>query len=596
MLTERGALLGLVLLFAGVSQAAGDPKFYQHIEVADPAAAVEALMDKGWSIRGYPPLSMTTPIDWAADPYDDSNWRYQLNAMYPLAPAFQLLADSYDPGLHAFVRRVFDDWIRFNLDENNENPFQWNDMATGIRATYLAQLIWYERAYGDQQIVARLASAAKRHLEKLTDPTLFAESNHGLFQVVGIAALCADLENDACPKAMAYARERYEWLFRKQFDDEGMHLEHSPEYHLLALNAFHKIERSGLLALSEDDRRLLGLAGYNLQFLIHPDGGFAEIGDTQANSARGAARFSEEARWLITGGREGQEPCFGVRTFPESGYAVGRAMSDEREQSYLLLFAGHHSRVHKHLDSGTFEWSDRGRRLVIDSGKWGYDRSAEREYVLSSRAHNTIEAEEGDYSAGDVPDRLPTLEAWAEDGLQGISVDIMLPRRFLDASWHRMLVLMPGQWLIVDDELADWFGGNHTQWFHFPPDAEVVQTPVGFEVKFPDVRSKLAVFSLDTSAEHVLARGQRQPVMLGWYSSGYHELVPSWQIGFRRSGWPVHGTTVFRWVDDAGAEPAPGPSEVGSAALRNLCWLEGGKRVGVRLLSRKNGWRAVACE
>jgi hypothetical protein len=596
ILTEQTALLGLVLLFAGAIQAAEGPRFYQHVTVSNPAAAVEKLLDEGWSIRGYPPLSMTAPIDWAADPYDDSNWRYQLNAMYPLAPVFQLLAQQYDPALHAFARSVFLDWIAFNLDRDTDHPFRWNDMATGVRASYLAQLLWYEQTYGGEPYLTELTHAAYRHLQELSDPSKLAHSNHALLQLVGIASLCEVLDASECSGPLRYARERYEELFFRQFDVEGMHREHSPEYHLLALKTFDRIEASGLLTLSAKAQKILALARYNLQFLMHPDGGFAEIGDTQAASSRGAASLSEEARWLITSGREGERAYFGVRVFPDSGYGFARLMGEEGWQSYLLLFAGHHSRVHKHQDSGTFEWSDRGRRIVVDSGKWGYDATKERKYVLSSRAHNTIESDGVSYSVGDVPEAPAILDGWTSEHLLGIAAWITLPGRVFDGTFHRALVAWPGEWLVVDDELTQWPGGSHTQWFHFPPEAEVVRTAIGFDVLFPGIPARLSVFSLDPAVEPVAVKGQRRPRLLGWYSPSYHRLVPSWQVGFRGAGWRTHFSTVLRWVDPADDQPTRSSRTVASSALRRLCWSEGSREVGVALVSTGQGWRPQACD
>jgi hypothetical protein len=597
MLTERVVQLGLALLLAGATQAAEGPRFYQHIEVKNPVAAVEKLLDEGWSIRGYPPLSMTTPIDWAADPYHDSNWRYQLNAMYPLAPAFQLLADSYDPGVYAFVRRVFDDWIRFNLDENNENPFRWNDMASGIRATYLAQLIVLEREHGDDKFLSRLLDAAHQHLEELADPKRFSLHNHGLFQVVGIAALCSVISSDDCAEWMKYSVQRYDRLLDHQFDGEGMHLEHSPGYHLLALETFDKIEKSGLLKLSEDGNRRLQRARFNLQFLIHPDGGFAEIGDTEAASARGAARFSQQARWLTSNGAAGVEPLYGVWTFPLSGYAAARQLDRNGLQSYLILFAGHHSRVHKHLDWNTFEWSDRGRRILVDSGKWGYESSDEREYFLSPRAHNTVVTTGVTSSPGDVPPRDAVLEAWEASGVAAIVSDAVLVRKYLNGSFRRMLVMKPGEWLVVADEIQERLPGEQTLWFHFPPDADVSSVATGFQVTFPQNTDRLAVLGVGRGDRKLMARGETEPELLGWHSSGYHQLTPSWQVGFKGTGREVHFITVFRWLKSGQNIQDDAPlSDYRKGGTWRLCWREDKASTGVVVRPTDDGWSVKPCE
>ena len=127
MLTTRtkSLLYTAICLACSSSLADSSPGFYQHLQGSDPHRRVEELLANGWSVRNHAPLPIALPLDWAADPHSDPKWRYQLNAMYPIAPAFQALEDEYRSELHELVRSVFDDWIDFNLNRDIDHAYRW---------------------------------------------------------------------------------------------------------------------------------------------------------------------------------------------------------------------------------------------------------------------------------------------------------------------------------------------------------------------------------------------------------------------------------------------------------------------------------------
>ena len=64
----------------------------------------------------------------------------------------------------------------------------------------------------------------------------------------------------------------------------------------------------------------------------------------------------------------------------------------------VFLMASHHLEAHKHADCLSLIWQDRGETLLIDSGKYGYQRDRMRRYFQSTRAHNTVEVDGRDWS------------------------------------------------------------------------------------------------------------------------------------------------------------------------------------------------------
>jgi hypothetical protein len=76
---------------------------------------------------------------------------------------------------------------------------------------------------------------------------------------------------------------------------------------------------------------------------------------------------------------------------PDSGYYVMRS-SGTSDKATQIIFdaAGPFGGAHGHYDPLNFELWSNGRPLIIDPGPFKYDTSADRTYVRSTRAHNTI--------------------------------------------------------------------------------------------------------------------------------------------------------------------------------------------------------------
>jgi hypothetical protein len=580
----------LLLSWSDSGWADGTPRFYQHLSPEAPGKSARQLETSGWSVRGHPALSMNPPIDWSADPNGDANWRYQLNAMYPLAAAFVFLEWNYDADLHRFVRAVFRDWFEYHIVEDTHHKYRWHDMSTGIRGAYLAQLIHLEREHGSVDNMGWMLEAANLHIEVLSDPAQLAAHNHAIYQLVGIAALCETTELAICVDALSYAQAEFGRIFATQFNAEGMHLEHSPAYHGIAVRVFENIRRSGLLELSDEHELWLTEAEENLQYLLHPDGGFAEVGDTESWQSRTLGRYHEQAEWLVSGGRSGVRPVQGARTFPQSGLVSIRDGGEDLS-SFLFFTAAHHSRVHKHLDTGSFEWSDRGRRILVDSGKWGYDPGPEREYVRSPEAHNVVKTQGVRLSPGHVPAEQASIDVREFDGVYIVRSWLPAPRRLLDAEHLRLLVLRPDTWLIVVDLLKEVLPSNHTQWFQLPPDIEVEQADRGFLFDVAGSRRMrvLPLLQIDSST---VARGE-SPDLLGWYSNRYRELVPAAQIGFQAAGRRVGFATLFRWLSDGtGSLRSEGAFD---GKTLSLCWRAGDRVEGMEMSNLDGDLNVRSC-
>jgi hypothetical protein len=168
---------------------------------------------------------------------------------------------------------------------------------------------------------------------------------------------------------------------------DGGHFERSPMYHALLLHGL--LDLANVLREEDEQRvriveRLPGLLHF-LAALTHPDGEIALFNDAAFEIAPppGALLAYAERLGLRT-------PPAGPASFPKTGYHAWRRGSDALFVDAGLIGPDYLS-THAHGDVFSYELSLDGRRVVVDGGTSTYEAGAERDWVRSTRAHNTVE-------------------------------------------------------------------------------------------------------------------------------------------------------------------------------------------------------------
>jgi hypothetical protein len=95
-------------------------------------------------------------------------------------------------------------------------------------------------------------------------------------------------------------------------------------------------------------------------------------------------------------------PALGARgktkALTDAGYYIARSGDDE-SSNQLIFDAGPTGGIHGHFDLLNFELFGGGRPLIADPGTYIYGDGADRNYVISTRAHNTISVGTGSHAA-----------------------------------------------------------------------------------------------------------------------------------------------------------------------------------------------------
>ena len=546
---------------------------YEQITNLAPTKAVkksDEFLAEGWGRREYEVLDLKKPIPWALTDPALRSWNFYLHSLDMIDA---LLAAHSQTGEETYLSpalRIGLDWVRQHpRDAEGVSPMAWYDMAVGLRAYRLGYLYQAAEAAGLLEAGAKAAlwTSLDEHRAELADDANIAfHNNHGYFQVAGQLALGRRFKEGSAPMSALYTQgvHRLRRMLDQQFGPDGVHREHSPDYHRMVADTLLGLVRAGLV---EDPELLARVDGIEnaLAWFVTPEGTITNFGDSDSRkmiySAEGASRkwTTPLMRAVASNGAAGSGWPKGLKVFDESGYAIvrlpdPRASDEITRDSYLAQTAAFHSRTHKHCDDLSFIWHDRGQPLLIDAGRYGYIGKTEtgsdlwqegfwysdpmRMFMESTRAHNTLEFDGLDARRKGVkPYGSALVQACERSGVYCIETRCKQHRSI----WHdRLLLLKPGQWLVVFDVYTDNLREPHDvrQWFHLTPRHKAHPVDGGYDVALRD-GSALSIRSLIGTPEVVdVISGRTEDPIQGWWSENERTVEPADALAFRQTGNP----------------------------------------------------------
>jgi uncharacterized heparinase superfamily protein len=330
---------------------------------------------------------------------------------------------------------------------------------------------------------------------------------------------------------------------------DGTHEERSPMYQAIVLG--DALELSALahavgFGVSEAEHDRMRRMAEALRCLSRADGTLHLFNDSAEGEAPGPTELLDRAARQLA--PRAPEPVNGW-ALPDAGYwGVVRA-----DGTSLVVDAGppgpRHQPGHAHCDLLSFELDVRGRPVVVDSGVSGYAGDPLREYVRSTRAHNTVAV-----------DGLEQSEVWGTFRMGraaepiGVTVRADADRWALEGACrhyhdpqlvHRREVNLERDRCTVVDRVEGGLGRTVTCWLHLHPtlhprlaDGDWVVEGVG-----PTIRAKFH------GVEGVsLVAGVPGPAAQGWYCPAFGSPLPATAfelVVHDYDGRPL--TTVLDW-------------------------------------------------
>lgn len=482
---------------------------------------VPGQTEEGWQPRrDLPAWPIPTPMDWDADPFNDRNWRAHLEGWRIMDSVLQSAYVHGDASDLPSLVPLFMAWPDFyeSLEPDRQ---RYADSNAGNRAMRLALLIDAYRSgdlpLGDAERET-LFDLAQTEVEHLSTPGKMVLGNHGLFEVSGLDRLCEVAHDEPfCAEGRRIASEHFDRLVDSQFDEHGVHREHSPSYHFFAKRVIRGFGLTDRFASGRGVERVVKAETVG-GWLVFPDDRISRIGDSDGNEtplsdASGHIHCLDE------------DSCYAVAPTWRSGYGIVRSLpEDAAENSSMLFLMGmYHNGAHKHADDLSFELFEFGRPLIVDTGKYGYQRDEMRDYVVTDVAHNTVGIEGRQYIPRDLPPYGNALEEpRIVDGAFVLSGRIERPDDFAN---ERELIYRPGRWLIVHDRLEAEEELAYASRLHFHDELEVEIAGRILTADF-DEGTTMQVELVDDDCELSTFHGSEEP-MRGWHSVGYLEMVPT---------------------------------------------------------------------
>jgi uncharacterized heparinase superfamily protein len=352
--------------------------------------------------------------------------------------------------------------------------------------------------------------------------------------------------------ALRWRRERMPefWAeFLAQVMPDGVHEERSPMYHAIVLGdalevaSFAQAVGFPLQAEVGDRLRRMTVA---LKLLSRPDGTLHQFNDSAHGQSQARRDLLDRAAHVLSVPDE--EPV-GEWSLPDAGYwGVIR-----RDRTRLIVDAGRPGPVwqpgHAHCDMLSFELDVEGTPVIVDSGVAGYAGHPLREYVRSTRAHNTLAVDGREqsevWSTFRMARQAQVLGARESGGGGDWSFEAAC-RHYHDASIvHRRVLHLVGQRLVVTDRVEGAAGRLVSLWLHLHPALGARLERGRWVVEGAGVHARLA---FEGAGALSLVAGAGTGPAQGWHCPAFGVAVPATVFELTLpayDGRPI--TTVLDW-------------------------------------------------
>jgi hypothetical protein len=569
------------------------------------SAQAKKIMEAGWTLGNYLTIRLDQKIPWSLIDNSQRSWNFHIHCWDMLDTL--LAACSLDGGSE-FLKPslcIALDWsARYGCgaDDATDTPFAWYDMAVGLRAYRLAYLIDAARDAGilsvqDDTLLWNTLLA--HHAYLANDANIAFHNNHGYYQVAGQMAMgrrfCDSV--DCMRQALEQGQERLRIMLQQQFASDGVHREHSPDYHRMVYDTLAGLMASGLVTDPKLDE-LVWKVEKALAWFVLPNQRLVNFGDSDY---RDVARSDQQAeqkwrtpamRWQASAGAVGENPGGGLKRFDEGGYFIYRQPSQyyTSKTCYVAQIAAFHSRTHKHADDLSFIWFDRGEEILVDAGRFGYLGKTEqgtelwldghwysdpkRIYCESTRAHNCLEFDGLNYPRRGVKPYGAALQRSLELSCGLVAMETEC-RHFKGNRHARLLIIMPGEWLIVFDWFHDNLAESHNvrQWFHLGEDWELTLRQSAYQAVSGKTGQVLGIVPLllgSTASRPYI--GETEPQLQGWWSPAERQLLPNFAFCYEQEA-ATSGSfaTLFSFAEGARADFTLSRANVAGRQIR-LRW------------------------
>jgi hypothetical protein len=413
--------------------------------VSNADSVVSHLFPEQGNSTSYNILLPAGVIDWSTQPGTTTNPEFipNLNRMdfwLDLAQAYLINGNT------AYITELTSElasWSQQNpalVDPNTwaASPPHWNLLDAAIRAeswTFTYQMLVGSAAWAADTNTLFLVKLYEHgdFLRRVTPYEL--SSNRSLFHAKGLHSIAQLVpEFVGASDWETYSRGLLFNAMDAQLYNDGGHLEASPGYTANViddlLEAYWLDQKKGDSAAWPAARiTKLNTALSSYLQILSPNGALPALSDTYRNTALSmllkarltlnntaypAAKPRMRDVWLF-GATTAQtfvgspvNPALPDRgktyAMPDTGYYIARSSGTDANATQITVDAGATGGIHGHADLLNFELFNNGRAVIADPGLYIYNGSnANRQYVVSTKAHNTLNVDGASHAALEGP-------------------------------------------------------------------------------------------------------------------------------------------------------------------------------------------------
>lgn len=324
--------------------------------------------------KGFDLIDISTGIDWDYKHNHNSNtYQTYLHSLNIIVDFINVASGDEDKKLYKKGREIILNWYK----ADGENNAKWNEHAVSTR---IQNIIRFQESNHNYKI--RNSTYSKiiyEHCEFLNDESNYRKNNHGLMMDAALIFASSSITDERLKKTyLEKALYRIRYAFYRDFSRKGVYLENSPEYQQVVLALYRRIKTALKRHKLQPDKDLQMIIknamNYN-KHIIKPDFTYPMIGDTAKIKTNSISK------------------SYNNFIDYEAGIAIlhYKNNDDENKSSYLTFKSGYQSKTHKHLDDLSITYFNLGHDILIDSGKYSYDKNDSiRKFLVSPAAHNTI--------------------------------------------------------------------------------------------------------------------------------------------------------------------------------------------------------------
>ena len=543
-------------------------------------------------------------IDWHFNPTDDAahdnEWSWSLYRFIfwqPLARAYAKTGDERYPRealsqLRGFLKAwPLSDFLADEeayIKQHQYPSYPWRHIETAMRlyTAFIPCLCAFRESEAfDEEGWALYLNAVKMHADFLvTHYTNHEKSSNWLTMESGALLQTAIMfpELAGAKVWMKHGYQRVMHEMRYSFDNDGVHMERTSIYHMVAAISYFQCTRlcelNGI-PVPPYARDTITRACEFILRQLKPDFSTPMIGDADRDDllARRSdtslyegmnlsmdpydlnemrAWFRQMAEWtgrgdflwVATGRRLGHAPAQRNFSMKEAGIHIMRT-GWSAEDSYMHIHGVQLERgeksTHSHNDTGHFELQIAGEDILLDGGRYIYNQSIWknwRHYFTGALAHNTLYCD--DLTMGAVPgvSRVRGVRLFLhrfEENNQYALIDVSHNGYVFtdDPVYHRRVaVRLEKDVYVLDDRITGLGLSDHDfrLTFNFAP-GRLTGEGLCYQYETPKGRAYAVTAASDAEICPTVLEGSEDPIG-GWVSYGYSLRVPCPQLTLRRQG------------------------------------------------------------